>query len=134
MSKQFHLKKFSLAWKRSLNVSTQFNCQKYFYFKLFSFVKQVLIQTIQFSVSIVFVHIPLNVKTVIFDPEIGPYKVLPLRVRVNLGVMALKRYSTFSKALLSDCFVSYPGHSLGGSPLFRGAVGVFYRPSRLGKI
>ena len=35
---------------------------------------------------------------------------LPLRARVDLGVMAMKEYST------SDCLVSYLGHSLvGGS-------------------
>ena len=35
----------------------------------------------------------------------------------------------------SDCLVSYPGHSLGGGVLLlcRGAVSVFYNPSRLGK-
>ena len=30
--------------------------------------------------------------------------------------------------------MSYPGHSLGGLPLCRGAVSVFYSPSRLGKL
>ena len=38
-------------------------------------------------------------KTVLFDPKIGPYQVLPLRARMNVGVMAMKEYSTFSKAL-----------------------------------
>ena len=37
---QFHFKQFSLAQVHSLNISTQFNCQKHFYFKLFSLVKQ----------------------------------------------------------------------------------------------
>ena len=35
---------------------------------------------------------------VLFDPKIGPYQVLPPRVRVNLGAMAMKGYSAFPKA------------------------------------
>ena len=35
-------------------------------------------------------------KKVLFDEEIGPYQVLPLRVRVDLGVMTMQEYSTFS--------------------------------------
>ena len=34
---------------------------------------------------------------VLFDLEIGPYQVLPLRARVDLGAMSMKRYSTFLK-------------------------------------
>ena len=48
------------------HVSTQFNCQKHFYFKLFSLVK-ILFQTIQFNVSIYFfVYSQLNIKKVLF--------------------------------------------------------------------
>ena len=32
-----------------------------------------------------------------FDPLIGPYQVLPLRARVNLGVMAMMGCSAFLK-------------------------------------
>ena len=46
-------------------------------------------QTIQFSISMLLV---------LFNPEIGPYQVLPLWARVDLGAMAMKRYSAFSKA------------------------------------
>ena len=35
---------------------------------------------------------------VLFDPKIGPYQVLSLQVRVDLGAMAVKRYSAFLKA------------------------------------
>ena len=35
---------------------------------------------------------------VLFNPKIGPYQVLPLRARVNLGAMAMKGYSAFPKA------------------------------------
>ena len=42
--------------------------------------------------------------------------------------------SSGSKALQSDCLLSYPGHSLGHGggvfPLRRNAVGVFYSPNR----
>ena len=34
---------------------------------------------------------------VLFDPYIGPNQVLPLQVRVYLGVMKMKGYSTFPK-------------------------------------
>ena len=37
-------------------------------------------------------------KTVLFDSEIGPYQVLPLRARVDLEVMAMNVYAAFSKA------------------------------------
>ena len=54
---------------------------------------------------------------VLFNPSIGPYQVLPLRARVDLGAMAIEGYSAFPKAGTSpsDCLVSYPGHPLGGS-------------------
>ena len=49
------------------SISTQFkrkfNCEKYFYFELFSLIK-VLIQLIQFSISTYFAFTQLNVKTV----------------------------------------------------------------------
>ena len=35
---------------------------------------------------------------VLFNPEIGPYEVLPLRARVDLGAMAMKGCSVFPKA------------------------------------
>ena len=65
----------------------------------------------QFSISIVFVYKQLNVKTVLFQTiqfsistqfssiwPIGPYQVLQLRDRVDLGAMVMKGYSAFSKA------------------------------------
>ena len=49
-----------------------------------------------------------------------PQKLLSLLVRVNLGVMGMKRYCTFSKPPVTEphnqfSLVSYPGCSLGGS-------------------
>ncbi len=70
---------------------------------------------------------------------------LPLRARVDLGAMAMKgsdgnegvlripQSSSIAGTSPSDCLVSYPGHTLGVVlPLCKGAVGVFYSPSRLG--
>ena len=34
---------------------------------------------------------------VLFDPKIGPYQLLPLQARVDLGAMAMKGCSAFSK-------------------------------------
>ena len=87
-------------------------------------VKTVLFQTIQFSVSTVSMsknsYISSNsvqhkFSFVLFDLLIGPNQVVSLWPRVDLGVMAMKGYSTFSKA--PACLVSYPGHLLVGSYL-----------------
>ena len=60
---------------------------------------------------------------------------LPLQARVDLGAMAMKGYSVIPKSPASDCLVSQIGHSLDGVlPLHKGAVGVFYSPSRLGNL
>ena len=61
----------------------------------------------------------------------GPYQVLPLPAKVDLGAMALKEYSTFLKA---PVFLE-PYHQIGEEvlPLCREAVGLFYNRSRLGK-
>ena len=34
----------------------------------------------------------------LFDRQIGPYQVLPLWARVNLGAIAIKGFSAFPKA------------------------------------
>ena len=52
----------------------------------------------------------------------------------NEGVLRIPRSSNITGTSPSDCLVSYPGHPLGGILiLFREAVSVFYRLSRLGK-
>ena len=52
----------------------------------------------------------------IFDPKIGPYQVLPLWARVDLGAMTMKRCSSFGECGAppnitgtspSDCLLSY---------------------------
>ena len=81
-------------------INMQFKCKNsplstntfYFHFKQFSLawvcnlnVKIVLFQAIQFSISMQF-------------SSIWPYQMLPLQARVDLGVIAMKEYSTFLKA------------------------------------
>ena len=39
-----------------------------------------------------------NFKTYIFYPEMGPLQILSLQVKVNLGVIAMKGYSTLPKS------------------------------------
>ena len=52
----------------------------------------------------------------------------------NEGVRHIPKSSSITGTSPSDSLVSYLGHSMGGGlPLYRGAVGVFYSPSRLGK-
>ena len=49
-------------------MSILFNCQKHFYFKQFSLVSQtILIQTILFCISLVFLHAQLIVKTILIQ-------------------------------------------------------------------
>ena len=55
----------------------------------------------------------------------------------NERVLCIPQSSSITGASPSDCFVSYPGHWLGGEGFllpYRKAVGVFYSPSRLGKL
>ena len=73
-------------------------------------VKTILFQTIQFSINT-----PCKHRKVVFEPIIGPYQVLPLRVRVDLGAMAIDGYFSITGAPPSYCLVSYLGHSLGKS-------------------
>ena len=90
-----------------------------------------------------FVCTQFKCQTVLFDPLIGPFQVLPLQVRVHLGsngyeeVLYIAQSSSITRALPSDCLISYPGHLLGREgelPLCRDVVYVFYIPSQLGCI
>ena len=45
-----------------------------------------------------FVCTQFKCQIVLFDPEIGSFQVLSLRVRVDFGAKAMKGYSTFPKA------------------------------------
>ena len=105
-----------------------FYTYKQFYFKVFSLVNKVK----QFQILLcitnnsikhqLFIQTHLNISNNPFQHKhIGSYQVLPLRDRVDRGVMAMKFYSTNPKApaLLKThhpiFFVSYPGYSLGES-------------------
>ena len=67
----------------------------------------------------------------IFYPQIGPYQVLPLRVRVNLGAMRMKEDVIFPKdpGPFSVIYRTLVGGVL---HLCRDAVGVFYSPCKQG--
>ena len=56
-------------------------------------VKTAQFQTIQFKISTQF-----KFQTVVWDPSIGPYQVLLIRTRVDVGAMAMKGYSALPKA------------------------------------
>ena len=60
-------------------------------------VQTVLFLTIRFNVSHLFAH-SLNGETVLFEARIGLDQVLPLRVIVDVGAIAMKGYSAFVKA------------------------------------
>ena len=98
----------------------------------------VLFLTIQYIINHLFSQ--FKYQTILFNPLIGPYQVQPLQVRVYLGAMTMKGYSSFSKAppLL------VPHHQIvhcqiqdthWGAPIpLQRAVSVFYSPNRLGKV
>ena len=131
-------------------MSTQFNCQKHFYFKLFSLVKVL----IQFSISIVFVCSRKNVKTILFQTiqfriSTQSSSILPIDRTLsgaiitghsgsgsngNEGVLRICQSSSITGTSPSEWLVLYPGHLLGGGvlPFCREAVGVFYSPRWLG--
>ena len=96
-----------------ISISTQFNCQKHFHFKLF---KQLYV-TIQLSVNTV-----LMSKNSSISNNSVKHK-HALRARVDLRAMAMKRAlhipqsSSIAGTSPSDCLESYPGHSLGGGGL-----------------
>ena len=81
-----------------------------------------------------------NHDLILFDPKIRPLSSATTPGQSgpgsddNKGVLRISQSSSITGTWLSDCFVSYPGHSLGGVLLLcREAIGVFYSPSRLGK-
>ena len=75
---------------------------------------------------------------VLFNPYIGPLSgatTLGHGSDGNKRVLRVLQSSSITGTSPSDCYVLYPGHWLVGVlPLCREAVGVFYSPSRQGKI
>ena len=62
-------------------------------------VKTALFSTIQFSISTQFRY-----QTVLFDQQIGPYQMLQLRAKIDLGAMAMKRLFRISESLAIRLF------------------------------
>ena len=100
---------------------------------LFLYIKQFYFK--QFNLGLV--H-----SSVLFDSLIRPYQVLPLRPRMDLGAMAMRRYSAFTKAPALENYwnlnirlsnVIARRFIWGVFPFCRESVGVFSCPSRLGK-
>ena len=67
MPNPFSCKKTDLFQTIQFSISTQFSCKKSFLFQAIQFSQTVLIQLIQFSISIDFVYTQLNVQTVLFQ-------------------------------------------------------------------
>ena len=96
--------------------------------------KTILFQTIQFSISIVFCLHTVNVKTVLFQTiqfsiSIQFSSIWPIDKTLsgvttpdqtgpgsdgNEGLLQILQSASITGTSLSDCLVSYPGHSLGG--------------------
>ena len=86
--------------------------------------KTVPFQTIQFTISTQFLF-NLSGATTLGQSGPGSDR--------NEGVLRIPQSSSITGTSLSDRLMSYLGHSLEGVlSLCRGAVGVFYGPSRLG--
>ena len=108
---------------------------KIFLFQVIQFGQTVLIQTIQFSISTVFVHKRLNVKIVLFQgiqfSIITWYSYIWSIDRTlsgvttlgqsepgsdgNEGMLHIPQNSSITETSPWDCLASYPGHSLEGS-------------------
>ena len=91
----------------------------------------VLFQAIQFSMLLVCIQ--FKCQTVLFDLKIRPYQVLPLRTRVDLGVM-VKRGTSQSSKLQYDrsltirlfSVISRTHRGVSVFPFCRDVIGVFY--------
>ena len=82
-----------------------------------------------------FVCTQFKCRTVLFDPLIGPYQMLLLRVKMDLGPMVMKRYSIFPWSLAIRLFnIILMTLDVGVLPLCRDAIGVFYSPTRLDSV
>ena len=116
------------------SISTQFKSKytvylsKTFLFEAIQFSQAVLIQTIQFSISM---------QIVLFNPKIGPLSGATIPDQSGPGSDAMKGYSAFPKVatlleLHYQIIIIIRTLVGGGVLLFcREAVGVFYSPSRL---
>ena len=82
----------------------------------------------------------LHAWLVLFNPLIGSYQVVSFRARVDVEAMAMKRVlripqsSSITGTSLSDCFVSYTGHSLGGPTPLQRSSRCILQPQPTGQI
>ena len=128
---------------------------KTFLFQAIQFSQTVLIQTVQFSIIIIFVYTQLNIETVLFQviqfsismqfTSIWPIDRTLSDVPTpgqsgsgsdgNEGILYIPQISSITGTSPSDCLESYPGHMLEGGTYSSAEkpFGVFYSPSRLGK-
>ena len=105
---------------------------KTFLFQAIKFSETVQIQTVQLSIRTQFSSILLISRTLI-----RCYHSVPecRREWWQWRVLCIPQSSSITGTSPSDCLVSYPGHLLGVVLLLcRGALGVFYSPSRLANI
>ena len=122
---------------------------KTFLFQAIQFSQKILIQTIQFSISIDFVYTQWNVKIVLFQAiqfsiSMQFTSIWPIEGTLsgpttlgksgsgsngNKGVLHIPQSSSITGTSPSDSLMPYPGHRLGNLTICRDAVGVFYSPS-----
>ena len=101
---------------------------------------QVLLFNTNNLTSVIFFAHSLNVQTVLFCPQIEPNQVLPLLVRLDLGIMAMMLNSPFPRAQRLEprhqiilCHIQDTRfREVFFLLLFRDTVDVFCCPSRLG--
>ena len=99
------------------NISTQFECKysvylsKTFLFQAIQFSQTVLIQIIQFSISMQFSSIEPIARAL--SGATNPGQSGP-GTNGNEGVLRIPPNSCITGTSSSDCWVSYPGHSLRG--------------------
>ena len=104
---------------------------------LFTQSKSYTAQFLKMQLNMLFIYSLFKYQTVVFDPLIGPYLVLPLRDRWDQVERAMKGYSILPKAPGWEphnpifCSLSSILAGEGFLILCRDAVGVFYSNSRL---
>ena len=77
------------------SMSTQFNCQKRFYFKLFSLTVKTVV--IQFSINTDFVYTQLNVKTIQFSgSKVSMSKTVPFQtIQLSISTQFKCKYTVY---------------------------------------
>ena len=135
------------------SISKKFNCNKTFLFQAIQLSQAVLIQTILFSISIFFIYTQLNVETVLFQAiqfsistQFSSIWAIDRTLSGittsgqsgpggdgNEGVLHIPQSSSWNIIIRLLSVITWTLVGGGVLPLFRGARGVFYCPSRLDK-